>query len=114
MNGGIAIEVAYAERDRQTLLALRVPAGTTAAQAVALSGIRERHAGIPPDAALGVHGRVVAPGHVLAAGDRVELYRPLPADPKETRRRLAREGRTMGAGSTGPARGRAGREPGDG
>ena len=92
----IAIEVAYAERDRQTLIALRVPAGTTAEQAVVLSRIRERHAGIPPDAALGVHGRVVARTQVLAAGDRVELYRPLPADPKDTRRRLAREGRTMG------------------
>lgn len=107
MSGEIAIEVVYAERDRQTLLALRVPAGTTAAQAVELSGIRARHAGIPPEAALGVHGRVVATGHVLAAGDRVELYRPLPADPRDTRRRLAREGRTMGAAAAGPARGRA-------
>lgn len=105
MSRTIAIEVAYAERERQTLIALVVPVGTTAEQAVALSGIRERHAGIPPDAALGVHGRVVAPSHVLAAGDRVELYRPLPADPKETRRRLAREGRTMGAGAPGRGRG---------
>jgi uncharacterized protein len=105
VSGGIPIEVAYAERDRQTLLALTVPAGTTAEQAVALSGIRQRHAGIPPDAALGVHGRVVPPAHVLAPGDRVELYRPLPADPKETRRRLAREGRTMGA-AAGRDRGR--------
>jgi hypothetical protein len=49
----------------------------------------------------------VAPGHVLVDGDRVELYRPLPADPKDTRRRLAREGRTMrregDAGGDGPA-----------
>jgi putative ubiquitin-RnfH superfamily antitoxin RatB of RatAB toxin-antitoxin module len=97
VSGGIAIEVVYAERDRQTLLALTVPAGTTAEQAVASSGIRQRHEGIPPDAALGVHGRVVPPTYVLAPGDRVELYRPLPADPKDTRRRLAREGRTMGA-----------------
>jgi putative ubiquitin-RnfH superfamily antitoxin RatB of RatAB toxin-antitoxin module len=94
----IAIEVVYAERDRQTLLALHVPPGTTAARAVELSGIRERHPGIPADAALGVYGRVVPGHHVLAAGDRVELYRPLPADPKETRRQLAREGRTMRAG----------------
>jgi putative ubiquitin-RnfH superfamily antitoxin RatB of RatAB toxin-antitoxin module len=93
----VAIEVVYAERDRQTLLALDVPAGTTAAQAVELSGIRARHAGIPLDAAIGIHGRVVPPTQVVVAGDRVELYRPLPADPRETRRRLAREGRTMGA-----------------
>jgi putative ubiquitin-RnfH superfamily antitoxin RatB of RatAB toxin-antitoxin module len=108
VTGPIAIEVAYAERDRQTLIALRVPAGTTVEQAVALSGIRERHAGIPVDAALGIHGRIVAGRQVLAAGDRVELYRPLPADPKDTRRRLAREGRTMGAGGATSPRGRAG------
>lgn len=98
---GIAIEVAYAERERQTVLALVVPPGTTAATAVELSGIRGVHAGIAADAPIGVHGRLVAPGHVLQAGDRVELYRPLPADPKETRRRLAREGRTMGARAKG-------------
>lgn len=94
----LRIEVAYAERDRQTLLALSVPLGTTAEEAVRLSGIRERHPGIAADAPLGVFGRVVARGHVLADGDRVELYRPLPADPKDVRRRLAREGRTMGKG----------------
>jgi putative ubiquitin-RnfH superfamily antitoxin RatB of RatAB toxin-antitoxin module len=104
VSGTIPIEVAYAERDRQTLLALEVPHGTTAGQAVALSGIRQRHAGIPPDAALGVYGRRVPPAHVLAAGDRVELYRPLPADPKDVRRRLAREGRTMGAGAARSSR----------
>jgi uncharacterized protein len=91
----IRVEVAYAERERQTLIALEVPAGTSAAEAVARSGIRARHPGIPADATLGIFGRAVAPGAALAAGDRVELYRPLPADPKDRRRRLAREGRTM-------------------
>jgi putative ubiquitin-RnfH superfamily antitoxin RatB of RatAB toxin-antitoxin module len=92
----IAVEVAYAERDRQTVLAIVVPRGTTASLAVELSGIRAAHPGIAADAPLGVHGRIVAAGQVLQDGDRVELYRPLPVDPKETRRRLAREGRTMG------------------
>jgi uncharacterized protein len=94
----IVVSVAYAERDRQTVVELSVPAGTTAAEAVERSGIRERHAGIPAAAALGIYGLRVEPGAVLAAGDRVELYRGLPADPKETRRRLARQGRTMGRG----------------
>lgn len=92
----IAVSVAYAERDRQTVIELNVPAGTTAREAVERSAIRARHPGIPADAPLGIYGRAVPPGWVLEAGDRVELYRPLPADPKETRRRLAREGRTMG------------------
>lgn len=94
----IDVEVAYAERDRQTLIAVRVPAGTTAAGAVELSGLRAAHAGIAPDAPLGIHGRLVAGDRVVQAGDRVEIYRPLPADPKEVRRRLASEGRTMAAG----------------
>jgi uncharacterized protein len=95
--GRIRVAVVYAERDRQTLIELEVPAGTTAAEAIERAAIRRVHPGIPADAALGIHGRVVSPQQVLAAGDRLELYRPLPADPKETRRRLAREGRTMGA-----------------
>ena len=90
------MSVAYAERDRQTVIELVVPDGTTAAEAVERSGIRTRHAGIPAEAPLGVYGRLVPPGAVLEDGDRVELYRGLPADPKEQRRRLAREGRTMG------------------
>ena len=94
----IRVSVAYAERDRQTVIELEVPAGTTAAEAVARAGIRERHPGIAADAPLGIFGRRVAAGTVLSAGDRVELYRALPADPKDTRRRLAREGRTMGRG----------------
>ena len=92
----IRVTVAYAERERQTLIDVELPAGATVAEAVLRSAIRERHPGIAPDAPLGVHGRRVEAGEVLADGDRVELYRPLPADPKETRRRLARQGRTMG------------------
>ena len=93
----IRVSVAYAEPERQSVLELEVPSGTTALEAIARSRIRELHPGIAADAALGIHGRVVGGGEVLAAGDRVEIYRPLPADPKDTRRRLAREGRTMGA-----------------
>ena len=93
----IAVSVAYAERDHQTLIHLEVPLGTTAAGAVDRSAIRARHPGIPATAAVGVFGVLVKPERLLVAGDRVELYRPLPADPKETRRRLAREGKTMGA-----------------
>lgn len=92
----IRVEVAYAERDRQTLLAVELPAGATVAEAIAASAIHERHPGIPADATLGIFGEATTATAVLADGDRVELYRALPADPKETRRRLAREGRSMG------------------
>jgi putative ubiquitin-RnfH superfamily antitoxin RatB of RatAB toxin-antitoxin module len=92
----IRVSVAYAERDRQTVIELTVPAGTTAAEAIERAAIHACHPGIPAGAPLGVYGRLVPPTAVLADGDRVELYRGLPADPKEQRRRLAREGRTMG------------------
>lgn len=92
----IAVTVAYAEPQRQTVIAVRVPVGTTAAQAVALSAIRHVHPQIEKEPALGVFGQAVGATYVLRDGDRVELYRALLQDPKETRRRLAREGRVMG------------------
>ena len=100
----LRVEVAWALRERQCVIALLVSPGTTAGAAVEQSGIRARHPEIPPHAPLGIHGRVVAATHRLADGDRVEIYRPLPADPKETRRRLAREGRTMGRSGAAGAR----------
>jgi len=96
VSGRIAVEVAYAEPALQSVVALQVPPGTTAAEAVVLSGLRATHPGMPLLPALGVWGRIVTAATVLAAGDRVEIYRPLPQDPKVTRRALARQGRTMG------------------
>lgn len=93
----IHVEVAYALPERQLVVAVEVPAGTTAIEAVRLSGIEEQFPGIDPDASpLGVFGKRVRPGQVLAQGDRVEIYRPLQADPKVVRRELAAMGRSMG------------------
>ena len=92
----IRVAVVYAERTRQTVVELELPAGANVATAIAASDIRTRHPGIPADAATGIHGRRVGVNELLANGDRVELYRPLPADPKDTRRALARAGRSMG------------------
>jgi putative ubiquitin-RnfH superfamily antitoxin RatB of RatAB toxin-antitoxin module len=98
----IAIEVACAEPGRQTLLALRVPAGCTAGEALELSGIFALHPAVDAAAcAIGIFGQEIPRGRVLRAGDRVEVLRPLAEDPRERRRRLAREGRSMKAGSAG-------------
>jgi uncharacterized protein len=98
----IAIEVACAEAGRQTVLSLEVPVGCTAGEALELSGIFSRHPAIDAAACgVGIFGHEVARGHVLQAGDRVEILRPLAEDPRERRRRLAREGRSMNAGSAG-------------
>jgi putative ubiquitin-RnfH superfamily antitoxin RatB of RatAB toxin-antitoxin module len=96
----IPIQVACAEADRQTVIELEVPVGCTAGEAVERSAILARHPAVDPAACgFGIFGREVTRGQVLAAGDRVEILRPLPEDPRERRRRLARQGRTMSGGS---------------
>lgn len=93
----IDIEVAYARPDEQVVLALRVPAGTTAREAIERSGILTQFPEIRlTDNPVGVYGRVVDPGRALENGDRVEIYRPLEVDPREARRLLAEKGLTMG------------------
>ncbi len=76
---------------------LRLAAGATVADALAAAAPALGEVAPVDDAPVGIFGRVVPRSTPLSAGDRVELYRPLAADPKETRRRLAREGRTMGS-----------------
>ncbi|QIB66275.1 RnfH family protein [Kineobactrum salinum] len=86
----INVEVAYALPERQAIVPLQVVPGTTALEAARRSGITERFAGIVlEDARLGIFGKVVAPDQVLREGDRVEIYRPLIADPKEVRKARA-------------------------
>ncbi len=96
MTATIAVEVVYAERDRQTVVALELPAGSTVADAIGRAGLNALHPALPAEHAVGIWGRLVPVSTPLQAGDRVELYRPLPEDPKVTRRKLARQGRTMG------------------
>jgi putative ubiquitin-RnfH superfamily antitoxin RatB of RatAB toxin-antitoxin module len=90
MTDKIKVEVAYATPEKQLIVALEVAPGTTARQAVLASGIAAQFPGL--DAAtvkLGIFGKAVADDALLRAQDRVELYRPLLADPKEVRRRRA-------------------------
>ena len=98
----IAVVVACAEAGRQTVLELTVDAGCTAGEAVERSGILARHPGLDFAACgIGIFGREVARERVLATGDRVEVLRPLAEDPRERRRRLARQGRSMSGRSAG-------------
>jgi putative ubiquitin-RnfH superfamily antitoxin RatB of RatAB toxin-antitoxin module len=91
------VEVAYALRDRQWLIALEVGEGATAADALRASGLlQQRPELIGRSLTLGIAGRIVAPELGLREGDRLEVQRPLLADPKEVRRRLAVEGKVMG------------------
>jgi putative ubiquitin-RnfH superfamily antitoxin RatB of RatAB toxin-antitoxin module len=90
----VRVEVAYAGPTGQAVVALDVPAGTTVEQAVRASGLPARFPEIDRSRqALGVFGERVSPDRLLEEGDRVEIYRPLIADPKEARRRKAARAR---------------------
>lgn len=95
----IDVEVAYAKPDTQLILKLRVPEGTTLEQAVRESGILERCPEIDlTNAQLGIFGKLNKANAALRNGDRVEIYRPLIADPKEVRKQRAAEGKRMKKG----------------
>ena len=80
------VEVAYATPQRQLIVKLRVAPGTTVAGAIDASAIRGQFPEIEPLPVTGIFSRKVPLDHVLAGGDRVEIYRPLLADPKDARR----------------------------
>lgn len=94
----IEVEVAYAKPEVQRLLRLRVPVGTSAQDAVRLSGIAEAFPEIDPASApLGIFGKAISDrGQVLQPRDRVEIYRPLLNDPKAQRAERARAQKARG------------------
>jgi putative ubiquitin-RnfH superfamily antitoxin RatB of RatAB toxin-antitoxin module len=89
---GIVVEVAYALADQQKLLRLHLPHGTTVRQAALQSGMQEYFPDLDLlNGPLGIFGKAVAKPEerVLEEGERVEIYRPLIADPKEVRKQRA-------------------------
>ena len=93
MESEIEFEVVYARPEQQTVIALKAPAGTTAGEALALTGLTRRFPELEASAVrLGIYGRLVDASTTLAAGDRLEIYRDLTADPKQARRGRARRG----------------------
>ena len=95
----LSIEVAYATSDKQKIVECRVESGTSPRAAVIASGIGDHFPGLDLEACdLGVFGKVVAEEYELQDGDRIEIYRPLIADPKEIRRQRAARGLKTGKG----------------
>jgi putative ubiquitin-RnfH superfamily antitoxin RatB of RatAB toxin-antitoxin module len=93
------VEVAYARDDRQLILPVEAAPGITAEQAIVASGILDVFPEI--DLAknkIGIFGKLSKKDAALKAGDRVEIYRPLIADPKEVRRKREAEGKRMKKG----------------
>ncbi|GAA5526012.1 persistence and stress-resistance antitoxin PasI [Microbulbifer aestuariivivens] len=97
----IEVEVVYALPREQRLVKLLVAPGTTAREALQRSGIPEEYQEVELDTArlgifgqsLGTKGLAPPDQYVLQPGDRVEVYRPLIADPKEARKQRAEKAR---------------------
>jgi putative ubiquitin-RnfH superfamily antitoxin RatB of RatAB toxin-antitoxin module len=86
----IPVQVCYATDKVEILIDLEVEQGATIAQAIASSGIHARLPGVAiDDCPVGIFSKKKTPETVLRARDRIEIYRPLIADPKTTRRRRA-------------------------
>ena len=88
MRAKLRVEVVYALAGRQDVVTSRVPEGTTAGEAVQASGLAA------DGLRIGIGGKEVSAARILRDGDRVELLRPLAADPKEVRRARARRRRS--------------------
>jgi len=100
MGEQIRVEVVYALAATQELVAVKVASGTTVRQAIEASGLLEKYPEI--DLAknkLGVFAKLTKPDAVLRDRDRVEIYRPLIADPKQVRKQRAAEGKVMKKGA---------------
>ncbi|PWC11964.1 RnfH family protein [Brenneria roseae subsp. americana] len=86
----IRVDVVYALPERQYLRTLTLAEGSTVEQAIVASGLLELRRDIDLQTnKVGIYSRTAKLADVLSDGDRVEIYRPLIADPKELRRQRA-------------------------
>lgn len=86
----INIQLGYAKAEQQLILDLSVPPGTTILQAIEASDLIRQMPEIDISVLrVGIYSKLKTLDTVVREGDRVEIYRPLIADPKESRRRRA-------------------------
>lgn len=94
------VEIVYALRERQQLVQVDVEDRATVRDAIEASGVLGEFPEIDLNVnKVGIFGKLVKLDTVLRDRDRVEIYRPLIADPKEVRRKRAAEGRPMKKGA---------------
>lgn len=99
MNELINIQVCHALPERQDIVRLKLAEGATVRQALEASGLLAKFPEISlEEGKFGVFGKLMKLDTLLHEGDRVEIYRPLIADPKEVRRKRAEEGKAMKKG----------------
>lgn len=91
------IEVVYALPDSATCLRVEVAEGAQVEEAIIASGILEKCPQIDKDSmTVGVWNRTCKLTQILKKGDRIEIYRPLIADPKDARRKRAEKAKEEG------------------
>jgi len=96
----IHVEVAYARPDIQVLVPVTGPEGLRVAEAIKRSGVLSQFVEIDLGVnKVGIHGKLTKLDQVLAEGDRVEIYRPLIADPAAQRKKRAAAGKVMRKGA---------------
>jgi putative ubiquitin-RnfH superfamily antitoxin RatB of RatAB toxin-antitoxin module len=101
----IDVEVAYATPAEQVILPVRVAEGATLQQAIEASGVLRKFPELDLTRnKLGIFGKLAKPDTALREKDRVEIYRPLIADPKEVRKMRAEEGKELRKGAGARAR----------
>ncbi len=94
------IEVVYPLAQKQEIFAVKLPEGATARQAIEASGVLQKYPEIDlTKNKLGIFAKLAKPEAPLRDRDRVEIYRPLIADPKEVRKQRAAEGKVMKKGA---------------
>jgi uncharacterized protein len=90
----LPVRVTYALPERQVVVQLRVPPGTTAIEVVSRSGLLEQFPEIATRPLVcAVYGQTVADTYEVRSGDRIEILRPLQVDPKASRRQAAARAR---------------------
>ena len=100
MSESIRVEVVYALPQKQEIFSVTLPVGAAVLQAIEASGVLQKYPEI--DLAknkFGVFAKLVKADAALRDRDRVEIYRPLIADPKEVRKQRAAEGKIMKKGA---------------
>lgn len=97
----IGVEVVYALKDRQEIASVKLPKGATIKDAIEASGLMEKYPEISLEKTgnkVGIYAKLAPLTTEVRDRDRIEIYRPLIADPKEVRRKRAKEGKVMKKG----------------
>lgn len=104
MSEQISVDVVYALPQKQEIFSIKLPEGATVRQAIECSGVLAKYPEIDLEKnKFGIFAKLVKSETTMRDRDRVEIYRPLIADPKAVRKQRAAEGKVMkkGAGETG-------------